>query len=98
VWHAISSGVKPRLLLFQKVKNSFKERPQLALVLFIAGQFAESRPLILICHIGQISCGASSCTIAGVILMTTAERQALKETRSISPQQQPSEATPHQAE
>jgi len=57
VWHAISSGVRPRQLVFQKAKNSFKERPQLVLVLFIGGQFAESHPLLLICQIGQISCG-----------------------------------------
>ena len=57
MWHAISSGVRPRQLVFQKAKNSFKERPQLVLVLFIGGQFAESHPLLLICQIGQISCG-----------------------------------------
>ena len=69
MWHAISSGVRPRQLVFQKAKNSFKERPQLVLVLFIGGQFAESHPLLLICQIGLISCGISSCAIARILLM-----------------------------
>jgi hypothetical protein len=64
VWHAISSGVRPRQLVFQKAKNSFKERPQLVLVLFIGGQFAESHPLLLICQIGQISCGVCKLLIS----------------------------------
>ena len=63
--HAISSDVKPHLLVFQKAKYSFKKRPQFFLVVFIEGKFAESHPLLLICQIGQISCGIS-CTIAGI--------------------------------
>jgi hypothetical protein len=62
--HAISSGVKPHLFVFQKAKYSFKKRPQFFLVVFIGGEFAESHPLLLICQIGQISCGISSCMIA----------------------------------
>ena len=57
MWRAISSGVKPRLLVFQKAQNYFKQRPQLVLVVFIGGPFAKSHPLFLICHIGQISRG-----------------------------------------
>ena len=60
---------KPRLFVLQKAKNSFKERPQLVLVLFVGGHFAESHPLFLICHIGQISCGIGSCAIADILLM-----------------------------
>jgi len=51
------------LLGFQKAKYSFKKRPQFFLVVFIVGEFAESHPLLLICQIGLISCGISSCTI-----------------------------------
>lgn len=66
--HAISSGVKPHLLVFQKAKYFFKKRPQFFLVVFIEGEFAEPHPLLLICQISQISCGISSCTIAGTLL------------------------------
>jgi hypothetical protein len=50
-----SSGVKPHLLVFQKAKYSFKQRPQFFLVVFVGGEFAEPHPLLLISQIGQIS-------------------------------------------
>jgi hypothetical protein len=53
----------------RRAKNSFKERPQLVLVLFIGGQFAESHPLLLICQIGQISCGI--CKLLISLMMTS---------------------------
>jgi hypothetical protein len=55
-------------LVFQKAKYFFKKRPQFFLVVFIEGEFAEPHPLFLICQISQISCGISSCTIAGTLL------------------------------
>ena len=58
----ISSSVNPHLLVFQKAGYSFKKRPQCFLVVFAAGEFAESHPLLLIRQIGQVSCGINSCT------------------------------------
>jgi hypothetical protein len=69
VGHAISIGVEPHLLVFQKAKYSFKKRPQFFLVVFIGGEFAESHPLLLIGQIGQISFGVSNFTIARIFLM-----------------------------
>ena len=51
--YAISSGVKPHLLVFQEAQYFFKQRAQFFLVLFIGGEFAESHPLLLICQIGH---------------------------------------------
>jgi hypothetical protein len=82
VWHAISSGVRTRQLAFQKAKNSFKERPQLVLVLLIGGQFAESHPLLLICQIGQISCGI--CQLLISLMMTSVCTLRLKRRRVFS--------------
>jgi hypothetical protein len=60
---------QPHLLVFQKAKHSFEEHCQFFLVVFIAGAFAESHPLLLICQIGQISCGISSFGFASILLM-----------------------------
>ena len=61
---AISGDGKLRLSVFQKTKYLFKKRPQFFLVVFIGGEFAESHQLLLICQIGQISCGICRYTIA----------------------------------
>lgn len=67
--HAISSGVKPHLLVFQKAKYSFKKGPQFFWVVFIGGEFAEFHPLLLMCQIGQTSYRTSGCTIARILFM-----------------------------